>query len=117
MREARSSSRADRYPYAMRPAVKDGPAPATGRRDRVHRADRKERDRIQETIAVASRRAQPCRILINIGRAGILADGEPWTTAGPMSARRATPSRRTATPSPASRRESRDVAGANDSKS
>ena len=33
-------------------------------------------DRIEDTIAVASAAPQPCRVLINIGRAGILPDGD-----------------------------------------
>jgi dihydroorotase len=33
-------------------------------------------DRIPETIAVAKSAMQPCRVLINIGRAGILPDGD-----------------------------------------
>ena len=33
-------------------------------------------DRIQETIAVAKTAQQPCRVLLNIGRAGILPDGD-----------------------------------------
>src|SRR5439155_22144570 len=33
-------------------------------------------DRIHETIAVARSAPQPCRVLINIGRAGILPDGD-----------------------------------------
>ena len=33
-------------------------------------------DRIQETIAAARSAPQPCRVLINIGRAGILPDGD-----------------------------------------
>src|SRR5690349_24004520 len=33
-------------------------------------------DRIQETIAIAKSAPQPCRVLINIGRAGILPEGD-----------------------------------------
>ena len=33
-------------------------------------------DRIGETIAVAKSAPQPCRVLINIGRAGILPEGD-----------------------------------------
>jgi dihydroorotase len=33
-------------------------------------------DRIQETIAVVKAAAQPCAVLLNIGRAGILAEGD-----------------------------------------
>ena len=33
-------------------------------------------DRISETIAVAKTASQPCRVLINIGRAGILSEGD-----------------------------------------
>ena len=33
-------------------------------------------DRINETIAIARSAPQPCRVLINIGRAGILPDGD-----------------------------------------
>ena len=33
-------------------------------------------DRIEEAIAVAKAAPQPCRVLINIGRAGILPEGD-----------------------------------------
>ena len=57
--------------------IKDGPAQCladgvTGFID----AGSQGADRIQETIAIAKSAPQPCRVLINIGRAGILPDGD-----------------------------------------
>src|SRR5438034_5773328 len=65
----------DIHTHAAR--VKDGPAlcladGVTGFVD----AGSQGADRINETIAIAKSAPQPCRVLINIGRAGILPDGD-----------------------------------------
>ena len=65
----------DIHTHAAR--IKDGPAlcladGVTGFVD----AGSQGADRIQETIAVAKTAQQPCRVLLNIGRAGILPDGD-----------------------------------------
>jgi len=65
----------DIHTHAAR--IKDGPAlcladGVTGFVD----AGSQGADRIQETIAVARTAQQPCRVLVNIGRAGILPDGD-----------------------------------------
>jgi dihydroorotase len=54
-------------------------------------------DRISETIAVAKAAPQLCRVLINIGRAGICPKVTPWTSTAPTSPPPAKPSHTTAT--------------------
>ena len=49
-------------------------------------------DRIAESIAVANTAPQPCRVLINIGRAGILPEGDTMDLARADVGRRAPPS-------------------------
>ena len=72
-------------------------------------------DRISETIAVAKSAIQPCRVLINIGRAGILPDGDTMdiARADVGAARDAIANHRDAIAGIKARL-SRDVAGAND---
>ena len=72
-------------------------------------------DRIQETIAVAKSAPQPCRVLINIGRAGILPDGDTMDIkrADVGAARDAIAKNRDVIAGVKARL-SRDVAGAND---
>ncbi len=72
-------------------------------------------DRIQETIAVATSAPQPCRVLINIGRAGILPDGDTMDIArADVGAVRDAISRHRDVIAGIKARLSRDVAGAND---
>ena len=77
--------------------------------------DRKGADRIEDTIAVARSAPQPCRVLINIGRAGILPDGDTMdlTRADVGAARDAIAKNRDIIVGVKARL-SRDVAGAND---
>ena len=96
--------------------VKDGPAlcladGVTGFVD----AGSQGADRIQETIAVAKSAPQPCRVLINIGRAGILPDGDTMdiSRADVGAARDAIAKNRDMIAGVKARL-SRDVAGAND---
>src|SRR5713226_8430572 len=72
-------------------------------------------DRISETIAVAKSAPQPCRVLINIGRAGILPEGDTMdiTRADVGAARDAIAKNRDVIAGVKARL-SRDVAGAND---
>ena len=72
-------------------------------------------DRIHETIAVARSAPQPCRVLINIGRAGILPDGDTMdiSRADVGAARDAIAKNRDVIAGVKARL-SRDVAGAND---
>src|SRR4029077_7638677 len=72
-------------------------------------------DRINETIAVAKSAPQPCRVLINIGRAGILPDGDTMdlSRADVGAARDAIAKNRDIIAGIKARL-SRDVAGAND---
>ena len=72
-------------------------------------------DRIHETIAVAKSAPQPCRVLINIGRAGILPDGDTMdlSRADVGAARDAIGKNRDMIAGVKARL-SRDVAGAND---
>lgn len=72
-------------------------------------------DRISETIAAAQSAPQPCRVLINIGRAGILAEGDTMDIrrADAAAARAAIASNRKMIAGVKARL-SRDVAGAND---
>jgi dihydroorotase len=53
-------------------------------------------DRIGETISVARSAPQQCRVLINIGRAGILPEGDTMDLSRPMSVPHAKPSGATA---------------------
>jgi dihydroorotase len=96
--------------------VKDGPAlcladGVTGFVD----AGSQGADRIQETIAIAKSAPQPCRVLINIGRAGILPDGDTMdlSRADVNAARDAIANHRDLIVGVKARL-SRDVAGAND---
>ena len=72
-------------------------------------------DRIDESIAVAKSAPQPCRVLINIGRAGILPDGDTMdiSRADVGAARDAIAKNRDVIAGVKARL-SRDVAGAND---
>jgi len=72
-------------------------------------------DRIQETITVARSAPQPCRVLINIGRAGILPEGDTMdiNRADVGAAREAVAKNRDVIAGVKARL-SRDVAGAND---
>ncbi|HEY7334078.1 MAG TPA: amidohydrolase family protein [Bryobacteraceae bacterium] len=72
-------------------------------------------DRITETIEIAKSAPQPCRVLINIGRAGILAEGDTMdlSRADVAAARGAIGSHRDMIAGVKARL-SRDVAGAND---
>lgn len=72
-------------------------------------------DRISETIAVAKSAPQPCRVLINIGRAGILPDGDTMDiTRADVAAARDAISKNRDVIGGVKARLSRDVAGAND---
>ena len=65
-------------------------------------------DSIEEIIAVAKSAPQPARVLINIGRAGILPTGDTMDVSrADVGAARERRSARTATSSPASRRDCR----------
>jgi dihydroorotase len=72
-------------------------------------------DRINETVAIAKSAPQPCRVLINIGRAGILPDGDTMdlSRADVAAARDAIAKNRDVIAGVKARL-SRDVAGAND---
>ncbi|MBZ5576434.1 MAG: amidohydrolase/deacetylase family metallohydrolase [Acidobacteriia bacterium] len=72
-------------------------------------------DRIRENIAVAQAAAQPCRVLVNIGRAGILPEGDTMDLnhADVAAAREAIGNDREMVVGVKARL-SRDVAGAND---
>jgi dihydroorotase len=72
-------------------------------------------DRIDEPIAIAKSAPQPCRVLINIGRAGILPDGDTMdiTRADVGAAREAVAKNRDVIAGVKARL-SQDVAGAND---
>jgi len=72
-------------------------------------------DRIRETIGVAKSAPQPCRVLVNIGRAGILAEGDTMdlSRADVAAARDAIAANRDMVAGVKARL-SRDVAGAND---
>src|SRR6516162_78462 len=72
-------------------------------------------DRIAETIAVARSAPQPCRVLINIGRAGILPDGDTMDLSrADVGAAREAIGRNRDMIAGVKARLSRDVAGAND---
>jgi dihydroorotase len=72
-------------------------------------------DRIGETIAVAQSAPQPCRVLINIGRAGIIAEGDTMDLArADVAAAREAIVRNREMIAGVKARLSRDVAGAND---
>ena len=72
-------------------------------------------DRIEETIAVARAAPQPCRVLINIGRAGILPEGDTMDIKhADVAAARAAIGRHRDMIAGVKARLSRDVAGAND---
>jgi dihydroorotase len=72
-------------------------------------------DRIGETIAIAKSAPQPCRVLINIGRAGILPEGDTMDLArADVGAAREAIGRNRDMIAGIKARLSRDVAGAND---
>jgi dihydroorotase len=72
-------------------------------------------DRIHETIAVARSAPQPCRVLINIGRAGILPDGDTMDiNRADLAAARDAIAKNRDMIAGIKARLSRDVAGAND---
>src|SRR6516162_213674 len=72
-------------------------------------------DRIAETIAVARSAPQPCRVLINIGRAGILPDGDTMDISrADVGAAREAIGRNREMIAGVKARLSRDVAGPND---
>jgi dihydroorotase len=72
-------------------------------------------DRIQETIAVAKSAPQPCGVLLNIGRAGILPDGDTMDLArADVAAARDALTKNRDMVIGVKARLSRDVAGAND---
>ncbi|HYM18365.1 MAG TPA: amidohydrolase family protein [Micropepsaceae bacterium] len=72
-------------------------------------------DHIEDTIAVAKSAPQPARVLINIGRAGILPEGDTMDIAhADVGALRAAIMRNRADIAGVKARLSRDVAGAND---
>lgn len=72
-------------------------------------------DRIDETIAVAKSAPQQCRVLINIGRAGILPEGDTMDLArADVAAAREAIGRNREMIAGVKARLSRDVAGAND---
>jgi dihydroorotase len=72
-------------------------------------------DRIGETIAVAKAAPQPCRVLINIGRAGILPEGDTMDlTRADVGAAREAIARNRDMIAGVKARLSRDVAGPND---
>jgi dihydroorotase len=104
----------DIHTHAAR--VKDGPAQCladgvTGLID----AGSQGADRIADTIAVAKTAPQPCRVLINIGRAGILPEGDTMDlTRADVGAAREAIGRNRDMIAGVKARLSRDVAGAND---
>ena len=104
----------DIHTHAAR--VKDGPAlcladGVTGFVD----AGSQGADRIGETVAVAKSAPQPCRVLINIGRAGILPEGDTMDLShADVAAAREAIGRNRETIGGVKARLSRDVAGAND---
>src|SRR6266446_4538186 len=104
----------DIHTHAAR--VKDGPAlcladGVTGFVD----AGSQGADRIGETIAVAKSAPQPCRVLINIGRAGILPGGDTMDLShADVGAARDAIGRNREMIGGVKARLSRDVAGAND---
>jgi dihydroorotase len=104
----------DIHVHALR--VKEGPAlcladGVTGFID----AGSQGADRIGEVIAIAKTAPQPCRILINIGRAGILAEGDTMDLSrADVSAAREAIARNRDFIVGVKARLSRDVAGAND---
>ncbi len=104
----------DIHTHAAR--VKDGPAlcladGVTGLID----AGSQGADRIGETIAVAKSAPQQCRVLINIGRAGILPEGDTMDiNRADVGAARAAIGRNRDMIAGVKARLSRDVAGAND---
>lgn len=72
-------------------------------------------DRISETVAVAKSAPQLCRVLINIGRAGIIPEGDTMDIArADVAAAREAIERNRDTIAGVKARLSRDVAGAND---
>jgi dihydroorotase len=72
-------------------------------------------DRIGETVAVAKSAPQPCRVLINIGRAGILPEGDTMDLSrADVAAAREAIERNRDMIAGVKARLSRDVAGAND---
>jgi dihydroorotase len=72
-------------------------------------------DRISDVIAIAKAAPQPCRVLINIGRAGILPDGDTMDlTRADVAAARAAIERNRDIIAGVKARLSRDVAGMND---
>jgi len=72
-------------------------------------------DRIQETIAIAKSAPQPCRVLLNIGRAGILPDGDTMDLArADVGAARDAIAKNRDLIAGVKARLSRDVAGPND---
>jgi dihydroorotase len=72
-------------------------------------------DRIGETIAIAKAAPQPCRVLINIGRAGILPEGDTMDLArADVAAAKEAIGRNRDMIAGVKARLSRDVAGAND---
>jgi dihydroorotase len=104
----------DIHTHAAR--IKDGPAicladGVTGFVD----AGSSGADRIAETVAIAKAAPQPCRVLINIGRAGVVADGDTMdiSRADVGAARNAIAKDRDIIAGVKARL-SRDVAGAND---
>ncbi len=104
----------DIHTHATR--VKDGPAlcladGVTGWID----AGSQGADRISETIAVAKASPQPCRVLINIGRAGVLPEGDTLDlNRADVGAAREAIGRNREMIAGVKARLSRDVAGAND---
>ncbi len=106
---------ANRYPYA-RGARRDGPAlcladGVTGLID----AGSQGADRIGETIEVAKSAPQQCRVLINIGRAGILPEGDTMDLSrADVGAARDAIGRNREMIAGVKARLSRDVAGTND---
>jgi dihydroorotase len=72
-------------------------------------------DRIQETIAIAKSAPQPCRVLINIGRAGVIPEGDTMDLSrADVGLARAAISRNRDMIAGIKARLSRDVAGNND---
>ena len=104
----------DIHTHAAR--VKDGPAlcladGVTGLID----AGSQGADRIDEAIAIAKAAPQPCRVLINIGRAGILPEGDTMDIRrADVGAAREAIERNRDTIAGVKARLSRDVAGPND---
>jgi len=72
-------------------------------------------DRIEETVAIARAAPQPCRVLINIGRAGILPEGDTMDLSrADVAAAREAIGRNREMIAGIKARLSRDVAGSND---